>query len=192
MTQLYLANEKKEILNFNEIQNYLAHKGIQLKRWQANFSLQESDSQETILKAYEHELGPYMEKHGFQSADVINVHPQTPNIEEIRAKFLREHTHTEDEVRFFVDGSGLFWFHFDNGEVVRLKCMKGDFLSVPKGYRHWFDLAPSYFVKAIRIFSNKEGWVAQYTESGIDARYHGPEPEIKMSLKEAERTGPSL
>jgi 1,2-dihydroxy-3-keto-5-methylthiopentene dioxygenase len=112
-----------------------------------------------------------MKQHGFLSADVINVHPRTENLPAIRAKFLKEHTHSEDEVRFFVDGQGQFWFHFDDGEVAGVTCVKGDFLSVPKGYRHWFDLAPAYLVKAIRIFTNQEGWVAQYTGSEIAAEY---------------------
>ena len=172
MTALYLPHKKETLTDFSLIQNYLKNSGVALSRWQAAYPLKEDDSQEIILKAYEHELKPFMEKNGFKSADVINVHPKTENIEAIRQKFLKEHTHSEDEVRFFVDGEGLFWFHFNSGEVVRLTCVKGDFLSVPKGFKHWFDLAPKYFVKAIRIFSNTEGWVANYTNSKIDEKYN--------------------
>jgi 1,2-dihydroxy-3-keto-5-methylthiopentene dioxygenase len=110
-----------------------------------------------------------MEKHGYLSADVINVHKDTPNIEEIRQNFLKEHTHDEDEVRFFVDGQGEFFFHLD--EVFSLICEAGDFISVPKGYKHWFDLAPKYHVKAIRVFQTKEGWIARYTDSGLEKSY---------------------
>ena len=94
------------------------------------------------------------------------------NIHSLREKFLSEHTHSEDEVRFFVEGEGKFWFHLDSGEVLCLTCTAGDFLSVPSGIRHWFDLAPKYYVKAIRIFTSKEGWVAKYTDSGIDKSYN--------------------
>jgi 1,2-dihydroxy-3-keto-5-methylthiopentene dioxygenase len=100
------------------------------------------------------------------------VNPQTENIEAIRQKFLSEHTHSEDEIRYFVDGEGTFYFNLDD-QVVSVLCQKGDFLAVPSGYKHWFDLAPKYTVKAIRIFSNPEGWVANYTESGIDKKYIG-------------------
>ena len=171
-TSLYLPQAEKEITDFKEIQKFLEKQGVEISRWTANFPLKDSDDQETILKAYEHELGPYMKKHGYQSADVINVHRDTPNVEELRGKFLKEHTHSEDEIRFFVDGSGYFWFHFNDGTIARLNCVKGDFLSVPHGFKHWFDLAPHYFVKAIRIFSNKEGWVANYTGSGVDTPYN--------------------
>jgi 1,2-dihydroxy-3-keto-5-methylthiopentene dioxygenase len=113
-----------------------------------------------------------MKKHGYLSADVINVHKETPNIEAIRAKFLSEHTHSEDEVIFFVDGEGQFFFHLkEKNEVFKLLCEKGDFISVPKGVTHWFDLAPKYFVKAIRVFQTQDGWVANYTNSGIEKKY---------------------
>ena len=164
---------RKEICDPKDIQTFMNDRGIIFEQWEASMPLNDTDSQEVILKAYEHELGPYMKKHGYQSADVINVHKDTPNIEAIRAKFLSEHTHSEDEVRFFVDGEGQFFFHLaDKGEVFKLLCEKGDFISVPKGYTHWFDLAPKYHVKAIRVFHNPEGWVANYTNTGKEQKYN--------------------
>ncbi|MES2527634.1 MAG: cupin [Bdellovibrionota bacterium] len=162
----------KEISQPAEIKKFMNDRGIIFEQWKASQRLNDTDSQETILKAYEHELGPYMKKNGYINADVINVHKDTPNIEAIRAKFLSEHTHAEDEVRFFVDGEGEFFFHLkDRNEVFSLLCQKGDFISVPKGYTHWFDLAPKYHVKAIRVFMTPEGWVANYTQSGVEKRY---------------------
>lgn len=168
-----LDPERKEIRDVKEIKKFMNERGIIFEQWQASMPLKDSDDQATILKAYEHELGPYMKKHGYLSADVINVHKDTPNIEAIRAKFLNEHTHSEDEVRFFVDGEGQFFFHLpDSSEVFKLLCEKGDFISVPKGYTHWFDLAPKYHVKAIRVFQTAEGWVASYTNSGKEQKYN--------------------
>jgi 1,2-dihydroxy-3-keto-5-methylthiopentene dioxygenase len=168
-----LDPEKKEIRDVKEIKKFMNDRGIIFEQWQASMLLKDSDDQATILKAYEHELGPYMKKHGYQSADVINVHKDTPNIEAIRGKFLNEHTHSEDEVRFFVDGEGQFFFHLPNSsEVFKLLCQKGDFISVPKGYTHWFDLAPKYHVKAIRVFQTIDGWVANYTNSGKEQKYN--------------------
>lgn len=164
---------RKEITDPKLIKTYMNDRGIIFEQWQAAMPLKDSDSQETILAAYEHELGPYMKKHGYLSADVINVHKDTPNIEAIRAKFLSEHTHAEDEVRFFVDGQGFFFFHLPKtSEVFKLLCEKGDFISVPAGYTHWFDLAPKYHVKAIRVFQTPEGWVANYTASGKEQGYN--------------------
>lgn len=168
-----LAPTKKEIPNAPDIKSYLNERGILFEQWEASMPLKDTDDQTTILKAYEHELLPYMKKHGYVNSDVINVHKDTPNIEAIRAKFLSEHTHAEDEIRFFVDGEGQFFFHLsERGEVLKLLCQKGDFISVPKGVTHWFDLAPKYHVKAIRIFQTPEGWVANYTQSGIEQKYN--------------------
>jgi 1,2-dihydroxy-3-keto-5-methylthiopentene dioxygenase len=167
-----LDQGEKEIAQPTEIKKFMNERGIIFEQWETSQQLKDSDSQEMILKAYEHELGPYMKKNGYVNADVINVHKDTPNIEAIRAKFLSEHTHAEDEVRFFVDGEGEFFFHLkDRSEVFSLLCQKGDFISVPKGYTHWFDLAPKYHVKAIRVFMSPEGWVANYTHSGVEKRY---------------------
>jgi 1,2-dihydroxy-3-keto-5-methylthiopentene dioxygenase len=167
-----LEPHKEEIRNPDEIKNFMNERGIIFEQWEASIPLKDTDSQDTILKAFEHKLKPYMKTHGYLSADVINVHKETPNIEAIRNKFLSEHTHAEDEVRFFVDGEGQFYFHLPNtGEVFKLLCEKGDFISVPKGVTHWFDLAPKYHVKAIRVFQSQEGWVANYTNSGIEKKY---------------------
>jgi len=165
-------SQEKEIRDPLEIKIFMNQRGIIFEQWEASIPLDNNDSQETILKAFHHNLDPYMKAHGYLSADVINVHQGTPNIEALRNKFLSEHTHSEDEVRFFVDGEGQFYFHLsENNEVFRLLCEKGDFISVPKGVTHWFDLAPKYYVKAIRIFQSQEGWVANYTNSGIEKKY---------------------
>lgn len=171
MAILNIPDQKIKIEEIEKVKSFLIERGIDYSIWEASKSLSDNDSQEDILKAYEHELAPFMKEKGFKSADVISVNPKTENIEQIREKFLKEHTHSEDEVRFFVDGEGLFWFHIKD-EVFSLLCKKGDFLSVPAGYTHWFDLAPKYTVKAIRIFTSMEGWVANYTNSGIDEKYN--------------------
>jgi 1,2-dihydroxy-3-keto-5-methylthiopentene dioxygenase len=172
MASLLIAKENITITDFASIKNLLLQHGIMIDQWIASKELSNDADQETILAAYAHELNPFMEKNGYAVADVINVHPETPNLLAIREKFMKEHTHSEDEIRFFVDGVGKFWFHLDNEEILCVTCERGDFMSVPKNFRHWFDLAPQYFVKAIRIFSNIEGWVPNYTGSGIDSNYN--------------------
>lgn len=172
MTMLFTPVDGKTTTDFNKIKKFFDERGVELSRWTTKVKLTETASQEEVLSAYDHELKPYMQRKGFQSCDVINVYPSLPNKEEIRNKFISEHTHSEDEVRFFVEGQGKFWFHLPNDEVFCLICTEGDFLSVPAGVKHWFDLAPYYHVKAIRVFTNKDGWVAHYTQSKIDEKYN--------------------
>lgn len=152
-----------------EIRQYLQQFGIWFDQWTATITFDPQADQDTVLRAYAHVLEPFMAQHGYRVADVININALTPNYEAVRAKFLSEHTHTEDEVRFFVDGKGLFWFNLGNdAPVFNVLCEAGDLISVPAGSRHWFDAgAVNPFVKAIRIFIDMAGWVPHYTGADI-------------------------
>ncbi len=173
MAILHIPDQQKKITDQEEIKSFLNERGVLFDKWEASVEFEDDADQDTILEAYAHTLKPYMEVNGYQTADVINVTPQTPNLEALKNKFLTEHTHTEDEVRFFVDGEGLFWFNMENGNpVFCVICQKGDLLSVPANTKHWFDLGPKEFVKAIRVFIDKSGWVPHYTDSGVDAPYN--------------------
>ena len=113
-----------------------------------------------------------MDNGGYETADVISINSLTENYDAIRAKFLAEHIHTEDEIRFFVDGQGLFWFNLETESVFNLLCQRGDLISVPAGSKHWFDAGENDpFVKAIRIFIDMSGWVPHYTESKIEQQF---------------------
>lgn len=172
MATLTIPDQNTTLDNLAEIRAYLQARGIWFDQWEASQPLSDTATQEEILEAYAHALKPFMAQGGYQTADVINVHAQTPDIDAIRAKFLREHTHSEDEIRFFVDGQGYFWFNISETEpVFCVKCEAGDLLSVPAGIKHWFELGEIPFVKTIRIFIDAAGWVPHYTDSSIDARY---------------------
>lgn len=175
MAILNIPDRSYSNANPAEIRAFLEARGIWFDQWEAAEILAEAADQDTVLKAYEHVLAPFMQKNGYQTADVININAHTPNYEAVRNKFLSEHQHTEDEVRFFVAGQGAFWFNLDNGvdPIFNIMCEAGDLISVPANTRHWFDAGkenPS--VKAIRIFIDQSGWVPHYTESGIEKAYN--------------------
>ena len=173
MAVLHIPDAGIQITDVQEIRNFLAKKGVWFDQWKAGVAFGPDANQDTIIEAYSHVLEPYMKQNGYKTADVINVTQQTPNLGAIRAKFLKEHTHSEDEVRFFVDGQGYFWFNLEDGEpIFNLLCQAGDLISVPANTKHWFDMGEPAFVKAIRIFIDTSGWVPVYTESGIDAKYN--------------------
>lgn len=176
MTILEIPDQGHTTTDENEIRTYLNQRGIIFERWSASVALDADANQAAVLAAYDHALRPYMAEHGYQTADVIRVNPGLDNLDAIRGKFLDEHTHSEDEVRFFVEGKGAFWFNLDKaGEpVFCLVCEAGDFISVPAGVKHWFDMGAKPLVTAIRVFSNQEGWVPAYTESGLSQRYNKP------------------
>jgi 1,2-dihydroxy-3-keto-5-methylthiopentene dioxygenase len=173
MAVLNIPDQAYSTDNPDKIRQFLQQYGIFFDQWQAQVSFADDADQETILAAYAHVLQPYMASNGYRVADVININAQTPNYEAVRAKFLSEHTHTEDEVRFFVDGQGYFWFNLgQDAPVFNVLCQAGDLISVPAGAKHWFDAGEhNPFVKTIRVFIDTSGWVPHYTGSDIAQKY---------------------
>jgi len=104
-------------------------------------------------------------------ADVISLPKGTPDTAALRGKFLSEHRHAEDEVRFFVAGQGLFSLHL-GGRVYEVLCTRGDLIGVPADTPHWFDMGPDPEFVVIRLFINPQGWVAQFSGSDIADRFH--------------------
>jgi len=153
-----------------EIAAALAKHGIRFERWRAHAALPADADQDSILAAYNPEISRLRAEGGYKTADVIRLKPDHPDKVALRQKFLDEHTHAEDEVRFFVEGSGAFYLHLD-GEVHQLVCEKDDLLSVPAGTRHWFDMGPEPHLTCIRIFTNPEGWVAEFTGDKIASQF---------------------
>ena len=97
------------IQNFNDITKRLNGIGVQFERWEASHEFGLESNQDAVLSAYAKQVERLRVKYNFKSADVISVTPDHPEKAQLRAKFLSEHTHSDFEVRFFVEGSGLFF-----------------------------------------------------------------------------------
>lgn len=153
-----------------KIAEQLAAVGIRFEQWQAAASVQAGDSSEQVMAAYKPDIDKLVAEEGYQTVDVISLDAANPEVEakvpELRQKFLSEHRHSEDEVRFFVAGQGLFSLHLQD-KVYEVLCQRGDLISVPANTPHWFDMGPKPSFVAIRFFNNTEGWVANYTGSPI-------------------------
>ena len=144
--------------------------GVRFERWETAAPLAAGASQPAVIAAYRHDIDRLMASEGYRTVDVISLTPEHPDREALRRKFLDEHTHAEDEVRFFVAGSGLFSLHIGE-HVYEVLCEQGDLIGVPDATPHWFDMGPHPFFIAIRLFNNPEGWVARFTGSDIAARF---------------------
>lgn len=156
--------------DFADIQRELSPLGVKFERWTADREISADDDQTTVIAAYRHSIDRLIEEYGFQSVDVINLNPDHPQKAEFRQKFLAEHTHDDFEVRFFIDGCGLFYLHVGN-KVYAALCEKGDLISVPANTTHWFDMGANPRFKCIRLFTTADGWVAKFTGSDIAARF---------------------
>lgn len=140
--------------------------GVQFERWQAECEFAADAEPQAVLDAYQGSIERLKKQYGFQSVDVISMRANHPNKDELRKKFLCEHTHSDFEVRFFVEGCGLFYLHVDE-KVYAVLCEQGDLISVPANTAHWFDMGENPDFKCIRLFTTPDGWVAEYTGNPI-------------------------
>ena len=148
-----------------------------------------------VLAAYADKVDALKASGGYTAADVIDVRPDTPGLDGMLAKFRSEHWHDEDEVRFIVEGRGLFHISPPGGPVFAIEVEGGDLIRVPRGTMHWFDLCADRRIRAIRLFQDPAGWTPHYTGSGLDARFQpvcfgrayvpagsAPSPRVSVAL----------
>lgn len=139
---------------------------VRYERWEATKPLAPGAGQDAVLEAYRRDVDRLIKTGGYQSVDVVRMHPEHPDRDMMRQKFLSEHKHGDDEVRFFVEGAGAFYLRNER-HVLKVVCEQGDLLSVPKHTRHWFDMGAKPFFAAIRLFTTPDGWVAEFTGDKI-------------------------
>ncbi|KAA9001312.1 cupin [Affinibrenneria salicis] len=156
-----IARPLQQLTRFDEIAALLAGAGIRLARWSTD-GIGRIDDSETLLAHFQPEIEQLKRQEGYTSSDVISLTPDHPQRLALRRQFLQEHTHSEDEVRFFVRGSGTFFVPLGD-RVFRLTCDAGDLLRVPANTPHWFDCGEYPDFTAIRIFTNPAGWVGHFT-----------------------------
>lgn len=169
-THTSLQTITRELSTLNIQLNYWAignDPSLQHLLTQENLSDEEKDQVLTALDGYFEQL---QQNHGYQSCDLIVLHPGVENLDALLAKFDRIHTHADDEVRYIIDGEGVFEFIRPDGSQVELTIQAEDYIRVPAGTEHLFYLTPKRRIKAIRYFSSTEGWVPRYTGTEIHLR----------------------
>ena len=172
MAKLTVRDSDTVLTDPSEVGAFCADHGLGYEVWNidklaaADQGADESD-EDFVLRVFSDEVQQLKDEGGYTTADVIALSPETPNLDELLAKFDKEHEHTEDEVRFVVDGRGVFTIHADQGDedvTFDVEVHPGDLLVVPEGTYHWFDLCDDKTIKCIRVFETKEGWVAHYRD----------------------------
>jgi 1,2-dihydroxy-3-keto-5-methylthiopentene dioxygenase len=160
-----------------DISSELASLNIELNYWSvgddpeirkllAQESLNE-DEKERVLQVLDRYFEPLKQKQGYQCRDLIVLHPHIPNLDALLAKFENCHTHADDEVRYIIDGEGVFGFVRPDGSQVELTIQPEEYINVPAGTEHWFHLSDRKRVKAVRYFITTEGWIPEYTDTTI-------------------------
>jgi 1,2-dihydroxy-3-keto-5-methylthiopentene dioxygenase len=171
MAVVRIPEQNRRIEDDEQIRQELAAIGIDYERWNPGREIAGDASTAEILEAYAGEIERLKQRGGYVTADVIDVKPETLGLDAMLAKFNREHWHDEDEVRFIIEGRGLFHIHPRTGPVVAIEVEAGDLIRVPRGTWHWFDLCSDRRVRAIRLFQDAAGWTPRYTDSGVDRGY---------------------
>ena len=171
MAVLRIPDENRSIKEYDGIRKFLANIGIDYERWECLEDISNETSSEQILSAYAKQINELKRRGGYVTADVIDVNPNTPGLDSMLAKFNIEHRHEEDEVRYIIDGRGLFHILPQNSPVSAIEVEAGDLIRGPRGTLHWIDLCVDRRIRAIRLFQDTSGWTPHYTHSGVDKKY---------------------
>ena len=170
---IYKDNNPEEIVSKLDCPTAIAEEldkiGVVHETWDIT-ALSDDMSDDDVLKIYEADIERLKETGGYQSYDIVRLFPDNDNKCDLRNKFLSEHTHSEDEVRFFVEGSGMFYIHAHDN-VYMILCEQGDLISVPEKAKHWFDMGENPKFTCIRIFTSPDGWAADYTGDNIADKF---------------------
>jgi 1,2-dihydroxy-3-keto-5-methylthiopentene dioxygenase len=173
---LVFVRESEELVESREaVEGFLAEHGVHYRRWGTERVPDElrgtlDDAQKArILELYAREIATENEQRGYVTADVVSLAPTTPQLAEICAKFDREHTHDDDEVRFVVGGHGTFTVRGNREESIDITMGPGDYIVVPRDRRHWFTLLADRSIVAVRLFKDRSGWTPRYAGDGTGA-----------------------
>ncbi|GGP44384.1 1,2-dihydroxy-3-keto-5-methylthiopentene dioxygenase [Saccharothrix coeruleofusca] len=150
-----------------EVQVELKRLGVRYERWPVVPGV----TVDNALEVYRDQVARVVETEGYILVDAMD---QTPSDDpewiaaaaQARQKFLAEHTHDDDEDRFFARGAGVFYLHVGD-RVHAVLCEAGDLLSVPRNTTHWFDMGTRPDYVSIRFFHDDDGWVGNFTGSDI-------------------------
>ncbi len=112
--------------------------------------------------AYQSPIDELKQSRGYIEQDVVALEPSTPNLDAICAKFMDEHYHDDDEVRFVLEGEGIFDIRSPDDRFMRVVVEPGDLIVVPKQRHHRFMLTESKAIRCVRLFRDTSGWVPHY------------------------------
>ncbi len=165
MAWIRIDQTETELKDESEVRAFLDRYNIRYERWPLEDRVSPDASPEEILEAYAPEIERLKEAGGYTTADVVAITPETPGLRELIVKFGQEHTHSEDEIRFTLQGSGVFYINPETDPVFAIYVEAGDLLGVPAGARHWFLLCEDHRIRCIRLFQDPSGWIAHYVDN---------------------------
>jgi 1,2-dihydroxy-3-keto-5-methylthiopentene dioxygenase len=163
----------KELKDLLAIQSRLARLNITLRHWPApadarakalmeQKSLSDAEKEE-LLGFVQNRFEELKREMGYQTRDMVVIHEDIPGLADMLGKFDKIHTHSDDEVRYILDGQGYFGFVEPDGKQFLLEVRGGDYINVPANTEHWFEMRGCTRCKAVRYFIDTSGWTPIYT-----------------------------
>lgn len=172
MAEIRIRNTNERITGEANVKAFLDSQEVVYEHWDASkmpealrekFVLNDEEKAE-ILATYDAEIRDLAARRGYEIWDVISLSDATPNIEELLTKFEQVHTHTEDEIRAIVSGKGIFIIKSEEIGYFDVELEPGDVISVPENTNHFFTLMDNRQIVAVRLFIEKDGWIAYNVE----------------------------
>ena len=171
MAIVTIPEQGRKVEGEDAIRTLLAPFGIDYERAEPDVPVGPDAASDEVLAAYRQKIDDLKARGGYVTADVIDVFPTTPGLDAMLNRFNSEHWHSEDEVRFIIEGRGVFHIHPEGQPVLAVEVGPGDLIRVPAGIHHWFDLCVDRRIRAIRLFKDPAGWTPNYTETGVDKNF---------------------
>lgn len=112
--------------------------------------------------AFQPALDALKEARGYVEQDIVELEPGTPNLDALCDKFIGEHLHTDDEVRYVLEGEGIFDLRSKDDRWMRVTVEPGDLIVVPANLHHRFLLTSRKQIRCVRLFKDSSGWVPHY------------------------------
>ena len=154
-----IKTNTKTITDKNEAKMFLSKYGLYGEFWLPEVA--DSSISDPLVK-YKNQIEKLKKKFGYASADVCAMSSNTQNLDKMLSAFVKEHHHSDDEVRFTVEGEGIFGVNPLTDPPFEVCVEPGDLLVVPADTRHWFDLTEKKNICCIRVFKENPKWEAIY------------------------------
>ena len=171
MAIVTIPAEARRITDPAEIKTFLHAHGLRFEVWPLEDRVDPAADSETILAAYATEIDALKARGGFVTADVIDVRPETPGLDTMLDRFNKEHTHTEDEVRFTLQGRGRVSPQPRRLASLRDRGPRGRPDQRPPGHPPLVRLCGDRRIRAIRLFQDQTGWTPHYIADGVHSGY---------------------
>ncbi|MBI3309124.1 MAG: cupin domain-containing protein [Candidatus Melainabacteria bacterium] len=154
-----IVTKEKTITSSKEAKDFLGKYGLYAEFWEPE---EVDPSISDALVRFKNQIEKLKKKFGYASADVCELNTKSPNLDKILEPFMKEHHHTDDEVRFTAEGEGIFGINPLVDPPFKIYVEKGDLLVVPANTRHWFELTEKKNIQCIRVFKENPRWEAIY------------------------------